>query len=114
MYSGVERRRYPRVNAAFLVSYKNMYSESDFNISQTVNISQGGFLLTTSELFPKGTTLKMLTFFPFFSQRINLAGKVVRQKEVAKELIYETGVEFTNLEQVVFEKLGEFTKRKPF
>ncbi|MDD4182713.1 MAG: PilZ domain-containing protein [Candidatus Omnitrophica bacterium] len=113
MYSGVERRRYPRANAAFLVSYKNMYSESDFNISQTVNISQGGLLLTTSELFPKGTTLKMLTFFPFFSQRINLLGKVVRQKEVAKGLIYETGVEFTNLEQIVFEKLGEFIQRKP-
>jgi len=113
MYSGVERRRYPRANAAFLVSYKNMYSESDFNISQTVNISQGGLLLTTSELFPKGATLKMLTFFPFLSQRINLLGKVVRQREVAKGLIYETGVEFTNLDQMVFEKLGEFIQRKP-
>lgn len=113
MYNGVERRRYPRTNAAFLVSYKNMYSDSDFNLSQTVNISQGGLLLTTSELFPKGTTLKMLTFLPFFSQRVNLSGKVVRQREIAKGLIYETGVEFTNLEQVVFEKLGEFAKRKP-
>lgn len=114
MYSGVERRRYPRTNATFLVSYKNMYSDSDFNLSQTINISQGGMLLTTSELFAKGTTLKMLTFFPFFSQRINLSGRIVRQKEVAKGLIYETGVEFTNLEQVVFDKLGDFTKRKPF
>lgn len=70
-------------------------------------------LLTTSEVFPAGTTLKMLTFFPFFSQRVNLSGKVVRQKEVAKGLIYETGVEFTGLEQVVFDKIGEFAKRKP-
>jgi len=113
MYNGVERRRYPRASAAFLVSYKNMYSDCDFNLSQTVNISQGGLLLTTSEIFAKGTTLKMLTFLPFFSQRVNLSGKVVRQREIAKGLIYETGVEFTNLEQVVFEKLGEFAKRKP-
>ncbi len=113
MYSGVERRRYPRASAAFLASYKDMYLGSGFNISQTVNVSQGGMLLTTGEIFPRGTTLKMLTFLPFFSQRVNLSGKVVRQKEVAKGLIYETGVEFTNLEQVIFEKLGEFIKRKP-
>ncbi len=113
MYSGVERRRYPRTNAAFLISYKNMHSDSDFNISQTVNISQGGMLLTTSELFPKGTMLKMLTSFPFFSQRISLSGKVVRQREVARGLIYETGIEFANLEQVIFDKLGEFIKKRP-
>lgn len=113
MYSGVERRRYPRANAAFLVSYKDMYSGSDYNLSQTMNISQGGMLITTSEVFPRGTTLKLLTFLPFFSERANLAGKVVRQKEVAKGLIYETGVEFTNLEQVVFEKLGELARKKP-
>ncbi|MDD4955236.1 MAG: PilZ domain-containing protein [Candidatus Omnitrophica bacterium] len=113
MYNGVERRRYQRASASFLVSYKNMYSDSDFNLSQTINISQGGLLLTTSELFPKGTTLKMLTQFPFFSERANLSGRVVRQREVAKGLIYETGIEFTNLEQVVFEKLGEFVKKRP-
>ncbi|MCK9573184.1 MAG: PilZ domain-containing protein [Candidatus Omnitrophica bacterium] len=113
MYSGTERRRYPRANVNFLVSYKDMYAGVDFNISQTVNVSQGGMLITTSEIFPRGTTLKMLTFFPFFSQRVNLAGKVVRQKEVAKGFIYETGVEFTNLEQVVFDKLGDFIQGKP-
>ncbi|MCK9615335.1 MAG: PilZ domain-containing protein [Candidatus Omnitrophica bacterium] len=113
MYNGVERRRYPRANAGFLVSYKDMYSDSNFNISQTVNVSQGGMLITTSEVFPIGATLKMLTFLPFFSERVNLSGKVVRQKEVAKGFIYETGVEFTNLEQIIFEKLGEFIQRKP-
>ena len=113
MYSGVERRRYPRANAGFLVSYKDMFADSNFNLSQTVNVSQVGLLLTTSEVFPKGSILKMLTFLPFFSERINLAGKVVRQKEVAKGLVYETGVEFTNLEQVVFDKIGEFVRKKP-
>jgi len=113
MYSGVERRRYPRASAGFLVSYKDMYAGVDYNISQTVNVSQGGMLITTSEIFLRGTTLKMLTFFPFLSKRVNLSGKIVRQKEVAKGLLYETGVEFTNLEQVVFEKLGDFIQKKP-
>ncbi len=107
MYDGIERRKYPRADASFLVSYKEIDNQ-DFNLSQTKNISQGGMLLTTSEIFPDNASLDMIISFPFFSQRINVSGRVVRQKEVTRNFFYETGVEFNNLDQSVFEKIGEF------
>lgn len=108
MYNGIERRKYPRVGATLLVSYKDKM-DNNFNLSQTKNVSQGGILLTTSEVFTSGTFLDMIISFPFAPQRVRATGKVVRQKEIAKDSIYETGIEFTGLDRTVFDKLGEFS-----
>jgi c-di-GMP-binding flagellar brake protein YcgR len=110
LYKGAERRRYQRANANFLVSYRTLYPNGSFNLSQTKNISQGGMLLVTSEGFSRETILVMFAQFPFFTERVKITAKVVRNKEIAKGFIYETGLEFISLTQSAFNKLGEFVR----
>lgn len=107
-----ERRKYPRINAQFVVSYKIKGMADPFDLSQTKNISQGGALLTTNKRFPPGTQLALTIKFPFVSQRINLTATVVDSREVTKDLIYNTRLCFDQSDARFFEVLGSFIKKE--
>ncbi|MBL7131167.1 MAG: PilZ domain-containing protein [Candidatus Omnitrophica bacterium] len=97
-YSGQERRRSPRVNKNFVVSYRIYGDPDDIDISQTRNISEGGILLTTNRAFDAGTILAIEIRLPFISQPIRLLGKVLESREIARNLIYETRLVFTYMD----------------
>ncbi|MDD5585233.1 MAG: PilZ domain-containing protein [Candidatus Omnitrophica bacterium] len=109
-YGGPERRNFPRLNANFVVSYRVKEVPEGYDLSQTKNVGQGGILLTTNRKFENGTHLAMSIRFPFIAKRIEVTGAVVDSKEIVRDLIYETRIQFLDLDTEFFQKLGEFVK----
>lgn len=109
-YTGVEKRKYPRANANFVVSYRVKQYPGTYDLSQTKNISQGGLLITTNKKFENGTQLAMTIRLPFIEQKIEVTGEVVASKEIVKGLIYETRLRFIELPQDFFKELGIYVK----
>ena len=107
-YSGPEKRKFPRVDANFVISYRIKEMVDGYDLTQSKNVSQGGILLTTNRLFNKGTMLAMTIRFPLIPQKIDVTGEVVDSKEVVRDLIYETRIKFLDLDEDFFKKLGEF------
>jgi len=107
-YSGEERRKFQRLDIDFVVSYKVKPKSELCDLSQTKNVSQGGMLLTTNCQFEAGTFLDMIIKVPFVKQKIEVVGRVVVSKEVARDLLYETRIEFIGLDEEAFRQLGDF------
>lgn len=103
-----ERRKYPRLSANFVVSYKIKKIPDDFDLSQTKNVGQGGVLLTTNRKFEVGTQLALMVKFPFVNQRIEVSATVIDSNEIAKGLVFETRLAFSDLDNKFFQELGEF------
>lgn len=110
-YAGGEKRKHPRLNANFIISYRIQQVPDNYDLSQTKNVSQGGILLTTNKKFEKGLHLALTIRFPFIAQRISVHGEVVESREVVRDLIYETRVKFLDLDTGLFEKVGDFVKK---
>lgn len=108
LYNGEEKRRHPRMDANFVVSYRIGQKLERCDLTQTKNVSNGGMLLTTNKVFEPGTRLIMVVRFPFVAQKIEVTGEVVGSKEVVKNLIYETRLKFLDLDENFFRKLGRF------
>ncbi|MFA5114712.1 MAG: PilZ domain-containing protein [Candidatus Omnitrophota bacterium] len=94
-FDGAERRRYPRIKANFIVSYRVLEDSDVIDSSQTKNFSIGGMLFTTNKFFKKGTGLALRIRLPFDSRPVEIAGMVVDSREIVKNLIYDTRIEFS-------------------
>jgi len=97
-YSGSERRIHLRIDRNFVVSYRIYGEPNDIDVSQTKNFSEGGMLLTTNRSFDSGTILAIEIRLPLISQPIRLLGKILDSKEIARNLIYETRLVFTYMD----------------
>jgi hypothetical protein len=111
-YNGPERRRYPRLNANFIVSYRAKEPSSSFDLSQTKDVGQGGLLFTASKKIEPGTMLVMTVRFPFIPDKLELTGQVVKSQEKVKGLIYETHVQFKDSDQALIRKIGDFIRKE--
>jgi hypothetical protein len=111
-YSGSDRRKNPRLTANFVISYRLKQYRGGYDLTQTKDISKGGILLTTNKSFTPGTHLAMTIRFPFIPQRIEVAGMVVDSKEVVRHLIYETRIQFLDLDDNFLRDLAEFVKTR--
>lgn len=98
-YSGSEKRKYPRIDARFIVSYRILEEVDNIDITQTKNMSLGGMLLTTNREFERGTNLALEIRLPFDLNPIMLIGKVVDSHEVTKNLIYDTRLLFLAIDE---------------
>lgn len=98
-YKGAERRKYPRVNKTFIVSYRVFQDTDNYDLTQTKNLSVGGMLLTTNRKFSAGTLLAVDIRLPFLAEPLNLKARVVESKEVAKNLIYDTHLEVIDVDR---------------
>ncbi len=95
---GQERRRSARINKNFVVSYRIYGDPDNIDISQTRNVGEGGILLTTNRVFDTGTILAIEIRLPFVPNPIRLLGKVLESREIARNLIYETRLVFTYMD----------------
>jgi hypothetical protein len=111
-YSGEDKRRFPRLSASFVVSYRVKHIPDNYDLSQTKNVGQGGVLLTTNQKFAPGTLLALTIKFPFVPQRIEIDATVVGSREMAKNMIYETRLSFIRLNKKFFEELGQFIEER--
>ena len=111
---GVEMRKHPRIGGKFVVSYRVKKEFDNCDISQTRNISTGGMLLTTNRGFPPGTVLAIDIRLPFFVDAINLTGRVMESREVVKDLIYDTRIQFLEIdpkaESIIKDTVGYYQK----
>ena len=114
VYAGAERRKKPRVAGKFVVSYRVKVEVDNYDISQTRNLSLGGMMLTTNREFPHGTVLAIDIRLPFFIDAINLTGRVIESKEVVRDLIYDTRLQFLAIdpksEGIVNDTVGYYLK----
>jgi len=99
MYTGQERRKHPRVSGRFIVSYRILQEQDNVDVTQTKNLSLGGMLLTTNRPFDCGTNLALEIRLPFDPNPIMLIGKVVESREISKNLIYDTRLEFLAIDE---------------
>ena len=112
-YNGEERRKHLRMNANFVVNYRIKNIPDDYDLSQTKNASAGGILITTNKLFDKGLCLAMTIRLPLLPKKIEVTGLVVDSKEVVRDLIYETRIEFMDLDEDIIEELDNFIEKHP-
>lgn len=98
-YSGPERRKYPRANGRFVVSYRVLEEYDNVDISQTKNLSLGGMLITTNRQFEPATNLALEIRLPFDPDPIFLVGRVIESREITKNLIYDTRLEFFSVDE---------------
>ena len=111
MFVGSDRRAYPRTEANLVVSYRAKGIGSDYDISQSKNLSQGGMLLTTNRQFSPGDMLTMTLRLPYMPDAIEVVGTVVISKEVVPDLIYDTHIRFASLDQRAHRQLSDFVYR---
>jgi len=98
-YKGEEKRKYPRASGRFVVSYRVFNEANNVDISQTKNLSLGGMLLTTNRPFEPGTNLALEIRLPFDAHPILLMGKVVESREISKNMIYDTRIQFVAVDE---------------
>ena len=98
-YTGHERRKTPRINARFIVSYRVFEDIDNMDITQTKNLGLGGMLLTTNRPFKPGTNLALEIRLPFDPSPIMLIGKVIDSFEITKDLIYDTRISFLAIDK---------------
>lgn len=98
-YSGPERRKNPRIQGRFIVSYRILDEIDAADITQTKNLSMGGMLLTTNTHFKPGTNLALEIRLPFDPYPIMLIGKVLESNEITKNLIYDTRLMFLAVDE---------------
>ncbi len=114
-YIGPEKRKYPRANGRFIVSYRVIPNNSDADISQTKNLSLGGMLLTTNCQFPIGTNLALQIRLPFDPDPIMIIAKVLDSKEITNGVIYDTRLVFLAIDEkhrkVIGETVGYYLKK---
>jgi hypothetical protein len=114
-YDGTERRKYPRANGRFIVSYRVIPENSNTDISQTKNLSLGGMLLTTNCQFPPGTNLALEIRLPFDPETIMTIAKVLESKEITKGMIYDTRLIFLAIDEkhckIISETIGYYLKK---
>lgn len=111
-YADGDRRKYPRLDANFIVSYCPKAVSCEYDLTQTKNVSRGGALITTNKKFDKNTILAITIRFPFYIKRIELTAEVVSSKEIVKNLIYETRVCFLNMDSNFVNELSSFIKKR--
>ena len=106
-YTGPERRKYPRINGRFIVSYRIIEADDLRDVSQTKNISLGGMLLTTNRYFDPGTNLALEIRLPFDSHPIMIIAKVADSREITKNIIYDTRLIFLAIDEKHRRVIGE-------
>lgn len=98
-YGGPERRKHPRINARFIVSYRVLKEAPNVDVTQTKNISLGGMLITTNKAFEPGTNFALEIRLPFNPHPITIIAKVLQSHEITKDLIYDTRLEFLSIDK---------------
>ena len=118
---GEERRQHDRINKSFILSYFTLINpEQKFEITQLKNISLGGMCFVTTHAFEPSTKLGIELKTPYIAGTTHLEGVVLQSHEKIKATIYETRLEFENLDteaKVLLEKLMEYfidTKDLPY
>ena len=107
-----ENRRHKRLGVSYLISYRVKDAGATYNLSRTKNISGGGVLLMTERAFREGVVLELLIRAPFAMKPLEVSGKVLTSHEIVKNVVYETRIQFSEVDRQRLAELDEFIKRR--
>lgn len=97
-YTGLERRRFPRIPKTFLVVCKDMSGTvatiPHFVYAYGKNISKGGIFFESVEIFPLHTRLEFSLYASTLPEAIKVHGEVVWTKPAQEKGLYYYGVSF--------------------
>ncbi len=98
-YAGSDRRKYPRINKNFILTYFHPENPSEKNeITQLKNISLGGMCFVATKNFPLGTKLNIELRTPYLSDKANLKGHILESREKIKGVMYQIRLAFDGLD----------------
>ncbi|MFQ5681247.1 MAG: PilZ domain-containing protein [Candidatus Omnitrophota bacterium] len=105
-----ERRRFIRADTRFNVEYFLGGKSSSSQASGARNISQGGVCLMFNERIDKDTEIGLKFYLPEFRSPVSCRGRVIWQNEVTENnrKFYQTGIEFTEIEEADKEKISKY------
>lgn len=107
-----ERRRHKRISKNFILTYFDKADPSQrYEITQLKNISRGGMCFVTTRQYAPQTTIGVELKTPYISDTTTLEGKVLESHEKARDVLYETRMQFTRFDAqaaFIIDKLGEF------
>ena len=108
-YYGLERRKYPRINA--LVKYAVIDAENADKASGVRNISAGGIAIFAKEAIAMDTTLSLSISLPDKTD-FGAKAKVVWSEEIKvswdEDIKYELGVEFIDIKESDRERILKY------
>ena len=95
-----ERRKFERLKKKFIVSYHPLDEPNTaFDISQIKDIGLGGMRFVANRAYIPGTPLAIELQTPFIWDRLCLQAKVLESKEIIENLLYDTRVAFSDLDE---------------
>ncbi len=102
-WSGLERRKFPRVNYPCMIVIRHGHTaEPQALLTHTENVGIGGVCVVLKNAIKLFTTVEVELDLMDTTHNIKCAGRVVwsvqrRSSEKAKPAFYDTGIEFVNL-----------------
>jgi len=112
MHKGAEKRKHVRLPATYITRYRLRNSDTNYDVSQTQNISQGGALLFTNRMFRKGFQLELQIQLPGHIEKVTVIAEVVFCEELTKNAIYKTRLKFIAMDKRVKVSLREMIERR--
>ncbi|MBF0384657.1 MAG: PilZ domain-containing protein [Candidatus Omnitrophica bacterium] len=93
-----ERRGYSRIKKNYILTYFKKDDPNDiYEITQLKNISLGGMCFVTTKKIAPGTFVGINLQTPYISEVTNVNGKILESHEKAKNIVYETRLQFEEL-----------------
>lgn len=107
--TGIEKRKYPRIEAKVKVVFPTL---QDLKMEYTRNISAGGIFLKTNRQLDSNAEIDLVLHLPNSSKELHVKGRVVRvmsmsNPENPETQLYGVGIRFSKLDpqvQSVIEK----------
>lgn len=97
--SADNKRKFPRANTRFVVSYCPMERQDALDVSQTKNLSIGGMAITTSALFQPDAKLILKVRVPSVCEPVEIIGRVIECSPMGKMAVYNTRLEFSAIDE---------------
>ena len=107
------RRKFYRMKATYLVCFRAKFTEkvfSHYQYSLTKDISVGGLLVMSEEVFPKGTEIEMVIKLPMFNEKKLCANGLVATvvKATTQQALYPIRIKFMDFDENAFQELKNF------
>jgi c-di-GMP-binding flagellar brake protein YcgR len=107
------RRQYYRMKVTYLVCFRAKFSDTAFShyqYSLTKDISAGGLMVMSEELFPEETEIEMVIQLPMFhDKKINAKGVVASSvKPTSTQSLYPIRIQFTDFDEDAFAELKKY------
>ncbi len=111
------RRKFYRMKATYLVCFRAKFSPKVFSYYQyslTKDISAGGLLIMSEEIFPKDTEIEMVVKLPMFQEKKISANGIVATavKATTQQALYPIRIKFIDFDEHAFQELKEFIDKE--